>query len=115
LLLRQQQQPGSTKFLQPVINDLSGTGNNSHANMSQTHHTHKNKSGKNVFRGQQEKSNLREIVQDGVYLLQQNEKCDETRNGRSNHQTEKMQLSNPSNHIEMHSKSFKQQPILFPK
>jgi hypothetical protein len=54
-------------------------------------------------------------VQDGVYLLQQNEKCDETKNGRSNHQTEKMQLRNPSNHIEMHSKSFKQQPILFPK
>jgi hypothetical protein len=40
MLLRQQQQPGSTKFLQPVINDLSGTGNNSHGNMSQTHHTH---------------------------------------------------------------------------
>jgi hypothetical protein len=51
MLLRQQQQPGSTKFLQPVINDLSGTGNNSHGNMSQTHHTHKKNLARMSFDG----------------------------------------------------------------
>jgi hypothetical protein len=114
MLLQQQQQPGSTKFLQPVINDLSGTGNNSRANMSQTHHTHKKNLARMSFEAARKIKPPRDRAR-WCYLLQQNEKCDEIKNGRSNHQTEKMQLRNPSNHIEMHSKNFKQQPILFPK
>jgi hypothetical protein len=51
MLLQQQQQPGSTKFLQPVINDLSRTGSNSHGNTSQTHHTHKTNLARMPFKG----------------------------------------------------------------